>query len=128
MENCCRDCWRGSSRHPNLQISLDMHAPEAIELLRTGKIDVAIIFPYDETEPEPAAIRPIPYSTTPCASCPRARNGPWPTCARACADQPTVATPARGDASKSASIVIVGACGSLWTAVTVTGLSAWVVR
>src|ERR687883_83531 len=45
-------------RDPNLQISLiDTHPPEAIELLRTGKIDVAIIFRYDETEPEPAAVR-----------------------------------------------------------------------
>src|SRR5436189_156800 len=32
-----------ASRHPNLQISLtDTHPPEAIDLLRTGKIDVAI--------------------------------------------------------------------------------------
>src|SRR5919202_1157562 len=45
-------------RYPNLQISLtDTHPPEAIELLRTGKIDVAIVFRYDETEPEPAAVR-----------------------------------------------------------------------
>jgi DNA-binding transcriptional LysR family regulator len=44
--------------HPGLQISLtDTHPPEAIELLRTGKIDVAIIFRYDETEPEPDDIR-----------------------------------------------------------------------
>jgi DNA-binding transcriptional LysR family regulator len=47
-----------AARHPNLQISLtDTHPPEAIELLRTGKIDVAIIFRYDETEPEPPAVR-----------------------------------------------------------------------
>jgi DNA-binding transcriptional LysR family regulator len=47
-----------ASRHPGLQISLiDMHPPEAIELLRTGKIEVAIIFRYDETEPEPAGVR-----------------------------------------------------------------------
>lgn len=44
--------------HPGLQISLiDTHPPEAIELLRTGRIDVAIIFRYDETEPEPDDIR-----------------------------------------------------------------------
>jgi DNA-binding transcriptional LysR family regulator len=44
--------------HPGLQISLvDEHPPEAIELLRTGRIDVAIVFRYDETEPEPAGVR-----------------------------------------------------------------------
>src|ERR1700716_3052084 len=47
-----------AGRHPNLQISLtETHPPEAIELLRTGKIEVAIIFRYDETEPEPGAVR-----------------------------------------------------------------------
>jgi DNA-binding transcriptional LysR family regulator len=47
-----------ASKHPNLQISLiDTHPPEAIELLRTGKIEVAVIFRYDETEPEPAGVR-----------------------------------------------------------------------
>jgi DNA-binding transcriptional LysR family regulator len=47
-----------ADRHPGLQISLtDAHPPEAIELLRTGKVEVAIIFRYDETEPEPAAVR-----------------------------------------------------------------------
>src|SRR6478735_7926341 len=47
-----------ASRHPNLEISLtDVHPPDAIELLRTGKIEVAIIFRYDETEPEPAGVR-----------------------------------------------------------------------
>jgi DNA-binding transcriptional LysR family regulator len=44
--------------HPGLQITLtDTHPPEAIELLRTGKVDVAIIFRYDETEPEPEDVR-----------------------------------------------------------------------
>src|SRR3954463_5635678 len=47
-----------ASRHPGLEISLiDTHPPEAIELLRTGKIEVAVIFRYDETEPEPAGVR-----------------------------------------------------------------------
>jgi DNA-binding transcriptional LysR family regulator len=47
-----------ASRHPGLQISLtDTHPPEALELLRTGRIDVAIIFRYDETEPEPSGVR-----------------------------------------------------------------------
>src|SRR5258708_13195051 len=40
--------------HPDLQITLtDTHPPEALELLRAGKVDVAVIFRYDETEPEP---------------------------------------------------------------------------
>src|ERR687894_2334002 len=47
-----------ADRHPGLQISLtDAHPPDALELLRTGKIEVAIIFRYDETEPEPAGVR-----------------------------------------------------------------------
>src|SRR5919198_151147 len=47
-----------AARHPGLQISLtDTHPPEAIELLRPGKVEVAVIFRYDETEPEPAGVR-----------------------------------------------------------------------
>jgi DNA-binding transcriptional LysR family regulator len=47
-----------ASRHPGLQISLtDTHPPDAIELLRTGKIEVAIIFRYDEADPEPVGVR-----------------------------------------------------------------------
>ncbi len=47
-----------ADRHPGLQISLtDAHPPDALELLRTGDIEVAIIFRYDETEPEPAGVR-----------------------------------------------------------------------
>jgi molybdate transport repressor ModE-like protein len=47
-----------AARHPGLEISLvDTHPPEALELLRTGKIDVAIVFRYDETEPEPPGVR-----------------------------------------------------------------------
>jgi DNA-binding transcriptional LysR family regulator len=47
-----------TGRHPDLQISLiDTHPPEALELLRAGKIDVAVIFRYDETEPEPDGVR-----------------------------------------------------------------------
>jgi DNA-binding transcriptional LysR family regulator len=47
-----------SARHPGLRISLiDTHPPEALELLRAGRIDVAVIFRYDETEPEPAGVR-----------------------------------------------------------------------
>ncbi|MFC6161886.1 LysR family transcriptional regulator [Kribbella jiaozuonensis] len=47
-----------AGKHPGLEVSLtDMHPPEALELLRTGTIDVAIVFRYDETEPEPAGVR-----------------------------------------------------------------------
>jgi DNA-binding transcriptional LysR family regulator len=47
-----------SGKHPGLQMSLiDTHPPEALELLRAGKIDVAVIFRYDETEPEPDGVR-----------------------------------------------------------------------
>ncbi len=43
--------------HPGLEIgSTDTHPPEALELLRTGKVEVAIIFRYDESE-EPSGIR-----------------------------------------------------------------------
>jgi DNA-binding transcriptional LysR family regulator len=44
--------------HPGLQLSLvDTHPPEAIDLLRAGEVEVAIIFRYDETEPEPTGVR-----------------------------------------------------------------------
>ena len=47
-----------ASAHPDLEITLiDIHPPDAIELLRTGQADVAIIFRYDETEPEPPGVR-----------------------------------------------------------------------
>ena len=47
-----------AQRHPSLEISLtDTHPVDALELLRTGKVEVAIIFRYDETEPEPPGIR-----------------------------------------------------------------------
>jgi DNA-binding transcriptional LysR family regulator len=47
-----------ASKHPGLQIGLtDTQPPEALELLRTGRIDVAIIFRYDDTEPEPEGVR-----------------------------------------------------------------------
>jgi DNA-binding transcriptional LysR family regulator len=47
-----------ASGHPDLQITLtDTHPPEALELLRAGKVDVAVIFRYDETEPEPDNVR-----------------------------------------------------------------------
>ena len=47
-----------ATRYPSLEISLtDTHPLEALELLRTGKVDVAVIFRYDETEPEPPGVR-----------------------------------------------------------------------
>jgi DNA-binding transcriptional LysR family regulator len=47
-----------TDKHPGLQVGLtDTQPPEALELLRTGKIDVAIIFRYDDTEPEPEDVR-----------------------------------------------------------------------
>ncbi|MGH2821717.1 MAG: LysR family transcriptional regulator, partial [Thermoleophilaceae bacterium] len=46
-----------ASKHPGVQIGLiDTHPPEALDLLRAGKIDVALIFRYDETEPEPDGV------------------------------------------------------------------------
>jgi DNA-binding transcriptional LysR family regulator len=47
-----------ATRHPGLEIGvIDTHPPDAIELLRSGRIEVAIIFRYDETEAEPAGVR-----------------------------------------------------------------------
>ncbi|WP_112245775.1 LysR family transcriptional regulator [Kribbella monticola] len=44
--------------YPGLQISLtDTHPIEALDLLRAGRIEVAIIFRYDESEPEPPGVR-----------------------------------------------------------------------
>src|SRR6187551_2079856 len=47
-----------AERHPGLEIQLtDAHPHDALELLRTGNVDVAIIFRYDETEAEPPGVR-----------------------------------------------------------------------
>jgi DNA-binding transcriptional LysR family regulator len=47
-----------AATHPGLQLSLiDTHPIEALELLRAGRIDVALIFRYDETEAEPDGVR-----------------------------------------------------------------------
>jgi DNA-binding transcriptional LysR family regulator len=47
-----------ATRHPGLRISLtDTHPPDALELLRTGRTDVAIIFRHDESEAEPRGVR-----------------------------------------------------------------------
>ena len=45
-------------KHPGLQISLtDVHPPEGLQLLRSGQIDIAVIFRYTETAPEPDGVR-----------------------------------------------------------------------
>src|ERR687889_288193 len=47
-----------ADRYPSLEISLtDTHPVDALELLRTGKVEVAIIFRYDDTEPELPGVR-----------------------------------------------------------------------
>jgi molybdate transport repressor ModE-like protein len=44
--------------HPGLEIgSTDTHPPEALELLRTGKVELAIVFRYDDAKDEPPGIR-----------------------------------------------------------------------
>src|ERR671935_397347 len=44
--------------HPGLQLNLtDTHPPEALELLRAGHVDLALIFRYDESPPEDEGIR-----------------------------------------------------------------------
>src|SRR5205814_3486427 len=47
-----------ANRYPNLEVSVtDTHPLDALELLRTGKVEVAIVFRYEETEAEPAGVR-----------------------------------------------------------------------
>ena len=42
-----------ADRHPGLELSLvDSHPDEALDMLRTGRVDVAVIFRYDETAAE----------------------------------------------------------------------------
>jgi len=36
---------------------MDTHPPDALELLRTGRVEVAIVFRYDDAEPEAPGIR-----------------------------------------------------------------------
>jgi DNA-binding transcriptional LysR family regulator len=44
--------------HPGLQLSvIDTHPPEALQMLRAGQVDVALIFRYDESSPEGDDIR-----------------------------------------------------------------------
>src|SRR5215212_5290387 len=47
-----------ANRYPSLEISLtDTHPLDALELLRTGRVEVATIFRYHPTEPEPPGVR-----------------------------------------------------------------------
>jgi molybdate transport repressor ModE-like protein len=47
-----------AATHPGLQLNLtDTHPPEALRLLRAGKVDVAVVFRYDESPPEDDGIR-----------------------------------------------------------------------
>lgn len=44
--------------HPGLEIgSVDTHPPEALAMLRTGRVEVAIVFRYDDAEDEARGIR-----------------------------------------------------------------------
>jgi molybdate transport repressor ModE-like protein len=44
--------------HPGLEIGItDTHPPDALELLRTGKVELAIIFRYDDADDEPPGVR-----------------------------------------------------------------------
>lgn len=48
------------ARHPGLRLEIvDEHPPEALEMLRAGEVDAAIVFRYDETEPDPEGVRLI---------------------------------------------------------------------
>src|SRR3954468_24540893 len=44
--------------HPGLEIgSMDTHPPDALELLRTGRVEVAILFRYDDAGEEESPVR-----------------------------------------------------------------------
>jgi len=47
-----------TGRHPGLELSLtDVHPEDALQQLRAGQVDVALIFRYDDTPPEDHSIR-----------------------------------------------------------------------
>lgn len=47
-----------AAKHPALELGLvDTHPEEAVELLRSGQVEVALIFRYDDTAPEDASVR-----------------------------------------------------------------------
>jgi DNA-binding transcriptional LysR family regulator len=47
-----------AARHPGLQLEIvDTHPPEALAMLRAGEVDAAVVFRYDESQPDPEGIR-----------------------------------------------------------------------
>lgn len=47
-----------AEQHPGLELSLtDAHPEDALELLRAGQVEAALLFRYDDTAPEDASIR-----------------------------------------------------------------------
>jgi len=53
-----RAMWLLARRHPGLQVALiDAHPEDALDHLRAGEVDLALVFRYDDTEPEPDGIR-----------------------------------------------------------------------
>ena len=47
-----------ATRYPGLQLEIiDTHPPEAIAMLRSGTVDAAIVFRYDETDRDPEGVR-----------------------------------------------------------------------
>ena len=47
-----------AAEHPGLRLEIvDTHPPEALDMLRAGEVDAAIVFRYDETEPDPKGVR-----------------------------------------------------------------------
>ena len=47
-----------AAKHPGLRLEItDTHPPEALAMLRAGEVDAAIVFRYDETEPDPEGVR-----------------------------------------------------------------------
>jgi molybdate transport repressor ModE-like protein len=47
-----------AAEHPGLQLEItDTHPLEALAMLRAGEVDAAIVFRYDETEPDPDGVR-----------------------------------------------------------------------
>ena len=71
-----------AATHPGLEINLtDTHPLDALDLLRTGKIEVEIIFRYDETEPGPPGCACITCSTIRSTCCRRVASAGWPACA-----------------------------------------------
>ena len=47
-----------AANHPGLRLEfVDTHPPEALEMLRAGEVDAAVVFRYDETRPDPEGVR-----------------------------------------------------------------------